>query len=57
MVYLSSRQLNEHETSVLNKGFNYGVSPSTIPVEDFVVATEVVLWKLRQADKEELALR
>ena len=54
VVNLSSRQLNEHETSVLNKGLNYGVSPSTIPVEDFIVATEVVCDKLQQADKEEL---
>lgn len=54
MVNLSSRQLNEHETSVLNKGLNYGVSPSVISVEDVIVATEVVCDKLQQDGKEEL---
>ena len=54
VVNLSSQQLNEHETSGLNKGLNYGVSPSVIPVEDFIVATEVACDKLQQAEKEEL---
>ena len=54
VVNLSSRQLSEHETSVLNKGLNYGVSPRAVPVEEFIVATEVAWENLDATSKEEL---
>ena len=43
-----------YEGSVLNKGLNYVVSPQTVPVEEFVVATEVVCDRLDAKDKEEI---
>ena len=54
VVNLSSRQLSEPEESVLNKGLNYAVSPQAVPVEEFVVATEVVCDRLDAKDKEEI---
>ena len=56
VVKFSSRQLNKHETSVLNKGLNYGVSRRVVPVEEFIVATEVACAcdKLDATSKEEL---
>ena len=54
VVNLSSRKLNDHEINVLNKGLNYGVSPRALPVEDFIVATEVACDKLDSASKQEL---
>ena len=52
--WLICRQLNKHETSVLNKGLNYGVSPRVVPVEEFIVATEVACDKLDATSKVEL---
>ena len=54
MVNLSSRQLSDPEESVLNKGLNYAVSPQAVPVEEFVVETEVVCDRLDAKDKEEI---
>ena len=53
VVNLSSRQLNEHEISVFNKGLNYyGVSPHAVPVEVFIVATKVACENLDATSKE-----
>ena len=40
IVNISNRQLDEHETSVLQRGLNYVITPRRIPVENFVVDTE-----------------
>ena len=40
MVNLYKYKLDKAETSVLGKGLNFAVSPSAVPVEDFVLTTE-----------------
>jgi len=40
IVNISKRDLDVPERSVLSKGLNFAVSPSRIPVEDFVITTE-----------------
>ena len=41
IVNLSKYKLNKDETSVLQKGLGFAVTPDKIPIEDFVVATEL----------------
>jgi len=40
VVNLSKYTLNQTETKVLAKGLNFAITPKSIPVEEFVVATE-----------------
>jgi len=46
IVNISSRDLDGPERSVLSKGLNFVVSPSRIPVEEFVAATEKICSQL-----------
>ena len=41
VVNLSKKTLKEEESSVLAKGLSYAVTPNKLPVEEFVVATEL----------------
>jgi len=40
LVRLSQYKLDKAETSVLGKGLNFALSPSAVPVRDFVLTTE-----------------
>ena len=40
IVNISNRQLDEHETSVLQRGLNYAITSRRIPVENFIIETE-----------------
>ncbi len=37
---ISSRELNEHEITLLQKGGGFAISPKNVPTEDYIVATE-----------------
>ncbi|XP_072046302.1 uncharacterized protein [Amphiura filiformis] len=50
VVNLSKYKLNAAQTSVLTKGLNYAISPSKIPAEEFVLATELACKHLPLAD-------
>ena len=51
---LSKYKLNPAETSVLSKGLNFAVTPTSIPVEEFVVATEKASFSLKPEDADRL---
>ena len=46
--------VRNHKSLKVHKGLNYGVSPRAVPVEDFIVATELACENLDATSKEEL---
>ena len=51
---LSKYKLNKEQESVLAKGLNFAITPSKIPVEDFIVSTEEACASLDQGQGEAL---
>ena len=51
---LSDRQINDDERSVLSKGLNFAITPTTFPVEAIIVGTEVVAKYTTETAAEEL---
>ena len=51
---LSQYQLTDSQTQVLARGLNFAVTPTSIPVEDYVVATEQATWSIPQSQRDEL---
>ena len=48
---LSDRVLSADEVSVLQKGFQFAVTPKSIPIRDFVSEVEQSIFRLNDADK------
>ena len=55
VINLSKYKLNKPQESVLSKGLNYAPTPDKIPVEDYIVATELACGKL--PNNEAMVLR
>ncbi|XP_078347130.1 uncharacterized protein LOC144632375 [Oculina patagonica] len=53
VINLSDRSLTDSEQSVLMKGLNFSVTPSKIPVEDIVAATELACTQLKDKSQAE----
>ena len=50
VINLSKYKLSKPQGSVLCKGLNFAVSPSKIPVNDFIVATELACDNLPNSE-------
>ena len=50
---LSDRPLSDSERSVLMKGLNFSVTPSKIPVDEIVAATELACNQLKEKSQAE----
>lgn len=50
---LSDRPLSDSECSVLMKGLNFSVTPSKIPVDEIVAATELACNQLKDKSQAE----
>ena len=48
---LSERALTDAETRVLSRGLNYAVTPTNIPHDDFILATELACHKIQDLGK------
>ena len=57
IVNLSDRVLNEEEETVLKQGLNFAVTPSAIPVEEFIIGVESACRCIGPASKEAQMLR
>ena len=57
IVNLSSRVLNDHEEDILKKGLNFAVTPSSLPVEDYVIGIESACRYLGPESKAAETLR
>ena len=51
---ISDREITLKQKQVLAKGLNFAVSPESIPVNDFVVATEQACWLLPEEERDQL---
>ena len=51
---LSDRQISDDEWSILSKGLNFAITPSTLPVEEVVAGAEIVVKYLTETAAEEL---
>jgi hypothetical protein len=54
VVNLSSHELNHSELSVLNKGLNFAISPSSIPVDNLICCIEDSIKTLADEDKDQV---
>jgi predicted GIY-YIG superfamily endonuclease len=53
-VNLSSHELNHSELSVLNKGLNFAISPSSIPFDNLICCIEDSIKTLTDEDKDQV---
>ena len=49
---LSNNKLNKAQNDVLKQGLNFAPTPSTIPVDDFIIATEKACWKVPEEERD-----
>ena len=49
VVHISSHTLSDNEKKLLAKGLYYAVTPTEVPKDDFIVATEVACRALPQS--------
>jgi hypothetical protein len=54
VVNLSSHELNQSELSVLNKGLNFAISPSSIPFDNLICCIEDSIKTLTDEDKDQV---
>ena len=51
---LSDRQISDEKQSILSKGLNFAITSTTLPVEEIIVSTEVVVKYMTETTAEEL---
>jgi hypothetical protein len=54
VVNISSHELNHSELSVLNKGLNFAISPSSIPFDNLICCIEDSIKTLADEDKDQV---
>ena len=54
VVNLSDRPISDDERSILSKGLNFAVTPTSIPIAEIIAGTEVVAKHLSNSDADEL---
>jgi len=52
VVSLSARVLNEAELSVLEKGLNFAISPTSVPIDNIICCMEDIIQHLADEDKK-----
>ena len=57
LVNLSKRPLSQQESSLLERGLNYAVTPETLPVTDFITTIEEACEKVGAQTEEAAHLR
>jgi len=55
-VGLSDRQLNEIETSTLEHGLNFSITPKVVPVAKILASVESGIYNLDECSKQEIRL-
>ena len=51
---LSDKQISDDEWSILSKGLNFAITPTTLPVEEVIAGTEIVAKYMTETAAEEL---
>ena len=51
---LSNTQISDDERSILSKGLNFAITPTTLPVEEIIAGTEVVVKYMTETAADEL---
>ena len=54
VVNLSKYKLNKAQNDVLEKGLNFAPTPTTIPVDEMIIATEKACWKIPEEERNTL---
>ena len=54
VINLSGRQISDDERSILSKGLNFAITTTTLPVEEIIAGTEVVVKYMTETAAEEL---
>ena len=54
VVNLSKYELSDSQSQVLAKGLNFAVTPKTVPIDEYIVATEQASWFLPEDKRTEL---
>ena len=54
---LSKYKLNKAQNDVLEKGLNFAPTPTAVPVDEMIIATEKACWKIPEEERNTLRVK